>query len=235
MSASGNRDAWALLHRERKPGFKVRKMTAQALSPVDLVFHVDFRPFACLLSFRGNQLCVPALSLRMPPPAAQLALRFLCLFSLGIAAANLTRAQALTAGNSAEKSSSSKDQSPESQTPATPPPTIQRLRIRSRVFPHSETGRYWISGQANIILQWHPIASRQSTAARTASVRARERNVQGLHALSRLPTHAHHRRCFSMSKAPAATASATRWAWRDSRISTWCAIPLSAIIPISRG
>jgi high affinity Mn2+ porin len=24
------------------------------------------------------------------------------------------------------------------------------------VFPHSETSRYWISGQANIILQWHP-------------------------------------------------------------------------------
>ena len=24
------------------------------------------------------------------------------------------------------------------------------------LFPHSETARYWISGQANIILQWHP-------------------------------------------------------------------------------
>jgi len=24
------------------------------------------------------------------------------------------------------------------------------------VFPHSESGRYWISGQANVILQWHP-------------------------------------------------------------------------------
>ena len=24
------------------------------------------------------------------------------------------------------------------------------------VFPHSETSRYWISGQANVILQWHP-------------------------------------------------------------------------------
>jgi high affinity Mn2+ porin len=24
------------------------------------------------------------------------------------------------------------------------------------VFPHSETSRYWVSGQANIILQWHP-------------------------------------------------------------------------------
>jgi len=25
------------------------------------------------------------------------------------------------------------------------------------VFPHSESSRYWISGQANIILQWHPM------------------------------------------------------------------------------
>ena len=24
------------------------------------------------------------------------------------------------------------------------------------LFPHSDTSRYWISGQANIILQWHP-------------------------------------------------------------------------------
>src|SRR5215470_15733256 len=24
------------------------------------------------------------------------------------------------------------------------------------MFPHSESGRYWISGQANIIFQWHP-------------------------------------------------------------------------------
>ncbi len=24
------------------------------------------------------------------------------------------------------------------------------------VFPHSETSRYWISGQANVVLQWHP-------------------------------------------------------------------------------
>jgi hypothetical protein len=24
------------------------------------------------------------------------------------------------------------------------------------VFPHSATSRYWISGQANVILQWHP-------------------------------------------------------------------------------
>lgn len=24
------------------------------------------------------------------------------------------------------------------------------------MFPHSESSRYWISGQANVVLQWHP-------------------------------------------------------------------------------
>lgn len=27
------------------------------------------------------------------------------------------------------------------------------------MFPHSNTGRYWISGQANVVLQWHPAFS----------------------------------------------------------------------------
>ena len=92
----------------------------------------------------------------MSRPAAQFVLRLLCLFSLGIAAANLTRAQAPTVGNSAEKSSSFKDQSPESQTPATPPDD-STAEDTLTVSPHSETARYWISGQANIILQWNPM------------------------------------------------------------------------------
>ncbi len=91
----------------------------------------------------------------MPHPAAQFALRFLCLFSLVIAAASPTRAQAPTTANSAEKSSSSEDQSPPPQTPAAPPEDSTPEDTLT-VFPHSETARYWISGQANIILQWHP-------------------------------------------------------------------------------
>jgi high affinity Mn2+ porin len=31
------------------------------------------------------------------------------------------------------------------------------------VFPHSESSRYWISGQANVILQWHPTFPAQYT------------------------------------------------------------------------
>ena len=52
---------------------------------------------ACFtLSIRGSQLSFRLLPLTMPHPAAQFALRFLCLFSLAIAAASLTRAQAPT-------------------------------------------------------------------------------------------------------------------------------------------
>jgi high affinity Mn2+ porin len=36
--------------------------------------------------------------------------------------------------------------------PASPPPDDRRLTL----LPHSESARYWISGQANIVLQWHP-------------------------------------------------------------------------------
>ena len=111
---------------------------------------------ACFtLSIRGSQLSFRLLPLTMPHPAAQFALRFLCLFSLAIAAASLTRAQAPTTGNSAEKSSSSEDQNPPPQTPAAPPDDSTADDTLT-VFPHSETARYWISGQANIILQWHP-------------------------------------------------------------------------------
>ena len=48
---------------------------------------------------------------------------------------------------------------PVAQT-STPPPSAGDDSKDSgdllTVFPHSETSRYWISGQANIILQWHP-------------------------------------------------------------------------------
>ena len=96
------------------------------------------------------------LLLTMPRPVIQFALRFLCLFSLGIAAASLTRAQTTTTSNSAERPQQSpKDQGPDPQTPAAPPDD-STAEDALTVFPHSETARYWISGQANIILQWHP-------------------------------------------------------------------------------
>ncbi len=44
---------------------------------------------------------------------------------------------------------------PMTQT-AAPAPDDSASEDTLTVFPHSETSRYWISGQANIILQWHP-------------------------------------------------------------------------------
>ncbi len=47
---------------------------------------------------------------------------------------------------------------PEPQTSAPPPPADGSTASDDllTLFPHSETSRYWISGQANIIFQWHP-------------------------------------------------------------------------------
>jgi high affinity Mn2+ porin len=44
---------------------------------------------------------------------------------------------------------------PAAQT-AAPAPDDSASEDTLTMFPHSETSRYWISGQANIVLQWHP-------------------------------------------------------------------------------
>jgi len=41
----------------------------------------------------------------------------------------------------------SSPQPPGEESPADLPPTV---------FPHSETSRFWVSGQMNFIEQWHP-------------------------------------------------------------------------------
>jgi hypothetical protein len=40
--------------------------------------------------------------------------------------------------------------------PANAPPPDAPGTASPTVFPHTESGRYWISGQTNTILQWHP-------------------------------------------------------------------------------
>ena len=49
------------------------------------------------------------------------------------------------------------------------------------LFPHSESGRYWLSGQINVIFQWHP-------AFRAAYSRANSLRPEAEHATSRLLT-----------------------------------------------
>ncbi len=90
--------------------------------------------------------------LRLGP---QFGLRLLCLLWLAICLCGIAKAQDQTNDRPAEKVSSAANQNPEPQTSAAPPDGSDSGDILT-VFPHSDTAPYWISGQANVILQWHP-------------------------------------------------------------------------------
>jgi high affinity Mn2+ porin len=98
----------------------------------------------------------------------RLALQLLCLLSPAIVPSALAHAQdpsqlaahhaTTSTCDSVEKSSPAPDQTQESQ-PATSVSDSADDTNNSdtvTVFPHSETARYWISGQGNVIFQWHP-------------------------------------------------------------------------------
>src|SRR5579864_1539887 len=74
---------------------------------------------------------------------AQFALMFLCLLGLRIAAPLSALAQDASA-----------DQAPAQSAPTTADDSASS--DHATLFPHSESSRFWISGQANIITQWHP-------------------------------------------------------------------------------
>jgi high affinity Mn2+ porin len=94
--------------------------------------------------------------------AAQFGLQLLCLLSLAIGAPGTAQAQDQTQDQSndksAEKSASAAGQNAEPQTPASSPANSDASDAGDilSMFPHSNTARYWISGQGNVILQWHP-------------------------------------------------------------------------------
>jgi hypothetical protein len=89
--------------------------------------------------------------------ATQFVLRLLCLFLLAIATSGLAQAQSAAATDKPDPKSSSTtiQESDPSQTPAHGTDDSDSGDILT-LFPHSEAARYWISGQANIILQWNP-------------------------------------------------------------------------------
>jgi high affinity Mn2+ porin len=71
-------------------------------------------------------------------------------------------ARASAQSSAADPAQVNESLSPSTQTGPESPPA-QALKPESSdsadaltLFPHSETSRYWISGQANVILQWHP-------------------------------------------------------------------------------
>ncbi|MGA7794968.1 MAG: carbohydrate porin [Candidatus Acidiferrales bacterium] len=74
---------------------------------------------------------------------AQFALMFLSLLGLRMAMPMSARGQDASA-----------DQAPAQPAPA--PADDSSSSDPSTLFPHSESSRFWISGQANIITQWHP-------------------------------------------------------------------------------
>jgi hypothetical protein len=82
-------------------------------------------------------------------------LRLLYLFALAVAASGFARAQDSLTDKPDAKFSSANAQGPNPQTTAPSTDNSDSGDILT-VFPHSETARYWISGQANVIFQWHP-------------------------------------------------------------------------------
>lgn len=79
----------------------------------------------------------------MPHRTAQFALSFLVLLALCLAAPPFVRGQDAPAGQASGQSAPvpGKDSSSDA------PPTL---------FPHFESDWFWLSGQTNIITQWHP-------------------------------------------------------------------------------
>ena len=83
----------------------------------------------------------------MPRPVAQLGLWLVCMLIVCLTGPHVVRAQA-PAPDQSDKSSP--------QSTATPDADSTDSSDALTVFPHSDTSRYWISGQVNVILQWHP-------------------------------------------------------------------------------
>ena len=92
---------------------------------------------------------------------AHFKMRIRCLLLVCLAVARSASAQV-------SAPSSEPDSTQVAQNAQTPPPAIPESTPGNpdagessagdslTLFPHSDTSRYWISGQANIILQWHP-------------------------------------------------------------------------------
>jgi high affinity Mn2+ porin len=84
---------------------------------------------------------------------------WVCLAVSGLARAQAPEANAAPASVSAPTPAQA-GQAPPATAPSAPNTTDTASDDSGKtdtltVFPHSETSRYWISGQANIILQWH--------------------------------------------------------------------------------
>jgi len=84
----------------------------------------------------------PLFDVKMTRWAAELALRFLCVLSVCLAGTHLAYGQ---------NQRPDKPSVPSDPAPLYDPGPDETLTM----FPHSESSRFWISGQANFISQWH--------------------------------------------------------------------------------
>ena len=92
----------------------------------------------------------------MPCRLAQFAPRILCALLVCLAAPRMAPAQAAAAVQDQDAANAPAAQDA-ANAPAAPDSTSDsNSNDPLTLFPHSETSRYWISGQANIVLQWHP-------------------------------------------------------------------------------
>ena len=91
--------------------------------------------------------------------AAQLAIRILCLLAVGTAVPAFARAQDTPPAPAPPQALPQGAKSDPTNT-GSPAPSDSSSDSDSgdalTIFPHSDSSRYWISGQANIVFQWHP-------------------------------------------------------------------------------
>ena len=119
----------------------------------------------------------------------------------------------------------------DAQTPEPQPPTPDP---KATFFDHSQTAKWWISGQANFVFQAHGDFYAQYSGPNSL------KNYSE-HATSRVLTlftgyeFTPNTMAYLDVEESGGAASAARWDWLDSSTSTWCAIPRSALLPTSHG
>jgi high affinity Mn2+ porin len=96
----------------------------------------------------------PQIPQRMTHPFTQLGLPLLCLLLVCLAAPRIALAQDSQPVPSATPNAGA-EQTKAPETAAQDSTTDSEADETLTLFPHSDSSRYWISGQANVILQWH--------------------------------------------------------------------------------
>ena len=109
-----------------------------------------------------------------------------------------------------------------------PPIKLRIVNPSITLFPHLASDRYWISGQANFILQGHPAFPAQYSGTNSLSPGAQTAFSRVLDLNLGYRVNQTTRNSFWILRKPAGMASARRLASQASRTSMWCETPRSA-------